>query len=394
MYRLARPIVTILFLLVPAGLAAAVAQTGDEPPVVRALLDAAAVNAAARPTYASLDVAPDGTITLTGLTATYQAGDDAETAMSYAVETLVLADVTQFGVGVFEVGDAQWRRVTLASGEDEIAAIPLITAQSLYIHQPAEEPTPLERLRASNVLAESFAIPEAAVLAGGESIVLEDLSGTWEGDPMTGAGTSRFTARRIDVPGAVFGGEENPLAMAGYGKLELAIEGTSTTTYTDAAAGFDLELRIDGRDVGRLIVALGADGIPLALVGALDADDPDPDAFLGFADEVSLKRARIRFEDASLTGRLLSLAAEVEGTDVASLVADGTADIETTLAGMLEPKIAREVAEAITAYLNDPQSITIALSPAQPVRFAQVMAGLESPAALITLLQLRVTAND
>jgi hypothetical protein len=48
----------------------------------------------------------------------------------------------------------------------------------------------------------------------------------------------------------------------------------------------------------------------------------------------------------------------------------------------------------IIAYLEDPKSITIALSPARPVQFAQVMAGLENPKTLIELLQFSITAND
>ncbi len=48
----------------------------------------------------------------------------------------------------------------------------------------------------------------------------------------------------------------------------------------------------------------------------------------------------------------------------------------------------------MTAYLNDPRSITFALSPVQPVKFAQVMAGLENPVGLIDLLQPRISAND
>jgi hypothetical protein len=113
-----------------------------------------------------------------------------------------------------------------------------------------------------------------------------------------------------------------------------------------------------------------------------------------FADNVSLKRARIRFEDDSLTGRILSLMAEAEGTDVASFVAEGTEGLDMMLAEFLEPDLARQVSDALTAYLNDPRSLTFALSPAQPVNFAQVMAGLENPVGLIDLLQPSITAND
>lgn len=392
--RLARLFVSMLVLIVSVAVTTADGGAQEEPAVVRALIDSAAINAGARPTYDSIDLAPDGTITLSGYKTSYQAEGDPDTAMSYTVETLRLSDVTETGIGLFEVGSAEWSNTTVSLRGESVAAVPLMTAKSLIIHQPGSEPTALQRFRASNVLAREFSVPEALVMVGGQSIVIEGMSGTWEGDPMTGAGTSQFTAKRIRVPGALFEGDDNPLAMAGYEELELAIEGNSTTTFIDEAVGFDIEMRLDGRDVGSLIVELGADGIPLALFGEIDAEEPDPDALMPFAEGISLKRARIRFEDASLTGRLLALLAEEQNTDVASFVADTTAGLDAMLAESLDPELARQVSSALTAYLNDPQSITFALAPAQPVHFAQAMAMLENPAALIDLLRVSVTAND
>ena len=393
MNRVARLFTLALVLLVSTGVGMA-ATPAEEPPVVRALLDATGLNAGARPTYGSLDVAADGTITLSNVKTTLDTDSDTDIVMTYEVAELVLSDVKEIAPGVFEVGAAEWVNVTVTSGEEFVAAILLITAKSLYIHQPGKESTPLERIRASNLLAREFAIPEARMLIGAESIVFEDMSGTWEGDPMTGAGTSKFAARRIHVPGTVFEGADNPLAMAGYTELELAFTGTSTTTYADDALGFDIESRIDARDVGSLILELGADGIPLALFGALETTEPDPDVLLPFAEGISLKRARIRFEDASLTGRVLSLIAEAEDTDVATLVADGIKELDAMLMETLDPERARQVSAALTAYLNDPKSITFALAPAQPVNFSQIMAGLEDPKVLFELLQPSVTAND
>lgn len=368
-------------------------RAAEEPPVVRALLDSAAVTATDRPIYENLEVAADGTITLTGFRTRFEAEDDPDSSMSFEVASLVLADVTEIAAGIFEVGSAEWSRTTVTAAGESVAAIPLMTARSLYIYQPSDEPTAIERIRTSNVLAKEFAMPEALVLVAGQSIVIEGVNGTWDGDPKTGAGTSQFSAQRIHIPGALFEGEENPLAMAGYSELTLAVEGSSVTSYSDEAIGFEMDMRIDGRDVGSLIVELAADGIPLALFAEIDAET-DPDALLGFTEGVSLQRARIRFEDDSLTSRLLSLMAEEEGTDVESFVAKGTEGLEPMLAEALDPELARQVSAALTAYLNDPRSITVALAPAQPINLAQVMAGLEDPAALIELLQLRVTAND
>ena len=392
MNRLAQRFMPLLVLLAAVGLSTA-ARGAEEPPVVRALLDSTAITGADRPTYGSLDVAADGTITLTDFVTTFEADGNPETAMSYEVGTLVLSGVSEIAAGLFEVATAEWSRIEVTVAGESAAAIPLITAESLYVRQPGKEPSAIDRMRASSVLAREFAMPEALVLVNDESVVLEGLSGTWDGDPMTGSGTSNFSARRIHLPGAVFEDGENPLAMAGYDELELSVSGSTTTDYSEDAVGFDMAMTINGRDVGSLIIELGADGIPLALFSAVETET-DPDALMPLADDVSLKRARIRFEDDSLTGRILSLMAESEGTDVESFVAEGTAGIEMMLADFLEPALARQVSDALTAYLNDPRSITFALSPAQPVNFAQVMAGLDNPIGLIDLLRPSITAND
>ncbi|HUE45374.1 MAG TPA: hypothetical protein VMO81_03890 [Aestuariivirgaceae bacterium] len=389
---MAQRFMPVLALIAVAGLTTA-ARAADEPPVVRALLDSTAITAADRPTYGSLNVAADGTITLTDFITTFGTDSDPEFAMSYEVGELVLSGVSEIAAGLFEVASAEWVGVEVTVAGESAVAIPLMTAGSLYIQQPGNEPSAIDRLRASNVLAREFTMPEALALVDDQAVVIEDLSGTWDGDPVTGSGTSQFSVRRVHVPAGVFAEGDNPLAMAGYDELELSMSGTSTTTYSGEAVGFDLAMTINGRDVGSLIVELGADGIPLALFAAIDTET-DPDALMPFADTVSLKRARIRFEDDSLTGRILSLMAEAEGTDVASFVAEGTAGLEMSLAEFLEPELARQVSDALTAYLNDPRSITFALSPAQPVNFAQVMAALENPAGLIEMLQPTVTAND
>jgi hypothetical protein len=393
MTRLAQRFMPVFVLIAAVGLTAT-ARAAEEPPVVRALLDSTAITAAERPTYASLDVAADGTITLTDFITTFGAADsDPDITMSYEVGKLVLSGVSEIAAGLFEVESAEWSSIEVTVGGESTVAVPLMTAGSLFVQQPGKEPSAIDRLRASNVLAREFAMPEALALVDGQAVVIEDLSGTWDGDPMTGSGTSQFSARRIHVPGGVFGEGDNPLAMAGYDELELSVSGATTTTYSADAVGFDLAMTVNGRDVGSLILELGSDGIPLALFAAVDTET-DPDALLPFAEGVSLTRARIRFEDDSLTGRILSLLAEAEGTDVESFVAGGTEGLDTSLAEFLGPELARQVSDALTAYLNDPRSITFALSPAQPVDFAEVMAAMQNPVGMIDLLRPSISAND
>jgi hypothetical protein len=109
------------------------------------------------------------------------------------------------------------------------------------------------------------------MIIAGQSILLEDLRTSWDGDPVSGAGTSQFKTRNASTFRARCSKTTTtPSPWPGYTELELAVEGTTTSTLSDDAFGFDLELRLDGRDVGSLIIDLGADGIPLALFGAFE----------------------------------------------------------------------------------------------------------------------------
>ena len=174
MTRLAHRFMPVLALLAAVGLTTA-ARAAEEPPVVRALLDSTAITAADRPTYASLDVAADGTITLRDFITTFEADDDPDIAMSYEVGTLVLSGVSEIAAGLFEVETAEWSQVEVTVGGESAAAIPLITAGSLYIRQPAKEPSALDRLRAT---LEASGLGEVVLQnvggAGGTSCVRHD----------------------------------------------------------------------------------------------------------------------------------------------------------------------------------------------------------------------------
>lgn len=396
MIRPPRTLLVLLTLIGAMGAFSPGALAAEEPPVVKALLDGVALTAAARPTYGSLEVAGDGTITLANLALTLAGEDDADSAISYEIEKLTLAEVKEISSGLFEIGRAEWAGLTLKLGDSPLAAVPLINGRSVYVQALSDPPTLMEKMRASNLLAREFAMPEAIVLFGGQSITVEKLHWTWDGDPATGAGVSQFELARINVPGTLMGDEEadNPLAAAGYDKLELSLTGKGLTTYDNEAFGFDFEVSINGVDIGKLIVNLAADGVPLALFGALEVAEADPDKVMALVQGINLRRAKIRFEDGSLTGRIIALMAEAQGVGEAAFVADTSAAVEAGLADLGDKDLAGQATAAVNAFLSDPKALTLSLNPAEPVRVEDVMAAAEDAAAVIRQLGMSITAND
>ena len=374
----------------------ATARAADEPPVVKALLDGAALNAAARPTYQSLEVAADGTITLNGLSLAYKGGDDPEAAMEYQVETVTLSDVKEESGGLFEIGEAEWSGLTMKVGGNPLASIPLITGRSVYVFQPSSPPTTLEKMRSSNLLGKEITMPAGTVQINGNTLTLEEVRWSWDGDPLTGAGTSEFEVGRILLPAALMKDEEggNPLAAAGYGDLEFAVEGKGTTTLTEEAWGFDFEMRFKGNDIGTLVVDLAAENFPMALFSALDASDPQVDTLMPLVQAITLKRAKFRFEDGSLTGRIIAMMAESQGMDAQSFIANTTEGLKASLAEFKDQKLAGQAISALSAFLADPKAITVSINPPRPVRVDQLMAAGEDPTAIIDKLSVSVSAND
>ncbi len=384
-------LILLTMLVLPEGALAA-----EEPPVVKAMLDSAALHTSGRPTYSTLEVDADGTIRLKGITMTLKgASPDVEQAR-YEIEELSLSGIAERSAGKFEVDQATWKGFTMQMGALASAAFPLITGRTLFINQPSAQPTDLERMQSASIRGKEFVIPEALILASGQSISLERVKQTWDGDPDTGAGLTNVEVASLKLPGEMFKQADgsNPLSAVGYDGLEFGLVGKGLTTVAGDATGFDFEFKLTGKDMGALVVNLAADGVPASMLSSLSSGEPDVEKLAQHAQAISLRRAKIRFEDASVTRRLLAFAAKTQGTDEASLIGNATGAAQAALMGLNDPTLASQTAGAIAAFLKNPGSITLNLAPAQPVLGAQLMQAAQNPAALLQMLAVSVTAND
>lgn len=109
---------------------------------------------------------------------------------------------------------------------------------------------------------------------------------------------------------------------------------------------------------------------------------------------LSISSASIRYDDASLAGKLLDVLAAQSGTDRAAFV-EG---LKATLPGMVAqsgiPALTDLVVPPVSAFLDDPQSLEISVKPPQPTSLLVLTAAASNPAGLISAIGLAVTANQ
>ncbi|MBS9720083.1 hypothetical protein JYU29_05200 [Tianweitania sp. BSSL-BM11] len=165
-------------------------------------------------------------------------------------------------------------------------------------------------------------------------------------------------------------------------------------------------------DAGTLSVTFDIDGYTPALIRTIRettekmAAAPEADqsaqgmAMLGLMQQVIFNQATIRFEDDSLTNKIIGIIAKNHKTTPEAMINQAKAIVPFGLAQLNMPDFAQSVSNAVNSFLDDPKSIQIMAKPAQPLPFAQLAAtgmmarGPDAPKAIINQLGISVSAND
>lgn len=119
-------------------------------------------------------------------------------------------------------------------------------------------------------------------------------------------------------------------------------------------------------------------------------------AMLGLMQQLTFHSASLRFDDDSLTGKALEFLGAQQGMKGADLANQAKAIVPFLMAQLNNPDLTTQVTAAVTAYLDDPQSIEVSAEPENAVPFAVIMAGAMSPSPqdLLKTLSVSVTANE
>lgn len=109
---------------------------------------------------------------------------------------------------------------------------------------------------------------------------------------------------------------------------------------------------------------------------------------------VNIVGTSVRYDDASLAGKLLDFFAAQSGADRATFVEGLKASLPSMIAESGVPALADLIVPPVSTFLDDPQSLEVKVAPASPTSLLVLMAAAANPAGLITALGLAVEANS
>jgi hypothetical protein len=236
----------------------------------------------------------------------------------------------------------------------------------------------------------------------GQTITADGYEATWDGDPVTGAGSFNTKLSNVVIPeqAVAMMDPTGTLKGLGYATLAFDIAGDGKLAVEGDQVGFDFSFAYIGRDMGTFRFGASASEIPMAVFGELQkaqtaGKEPDFAALMPEVQKINLNGVQLRFEDASITKKLLPMLAAMQGMDEATMVANAGAMVQVGLMQLNNQAFTEQVVAAVSSFLQDPKSITVALKPAAPVTVMELMTlNPADPGAAIGKLGVTVTAND
>jgi len=386
-----------------AALIPGLAQAEDVPPAIKAFLDNLQRQTSAKPVYESIKV-DGGNATLTNLTLTKEAKGD-EPGLSVKTAQVAFTGITDQGTALWQVGKATFTDTSVQmTGKDASlsATIPAATAEGWYIRALPAAPTPKDELLSSLTFASKMSSGPITINATGQTVKIDSIDTAWSGDPATGMGKFSMKVSNLAVSGATlaFFDTGNMWKQMGYDGLsfDIGTDGDLTPSGDNLAYSFNLSL--GARDVGAISVNAAVDNMPVSAYAQMLKDQMagkgiDFAAMSPQLQGVEIKGASVRFDDASITKKMLPLIAAMQGMDEQVLLASIPPTIQLTLVQLQNEALTKQAVDAVTKFLADPKSIMISLKPTAPMKVSDFSAlDPAKPGDAITKLGVTVTANQ
>jgi hypothetical protein len=118
-------------------------------------------------------------------------------------------------------------------------------------------------------------------------------------------------------------------------------------------------------------------------------------AMLGLMQQINLHSASVRFDDDSLTDKVLAFVAGQQGAQPGDIKNQAKAILPFALAQLGNPDLTAAISAAVNAFLDNPESLEISVEPENPVPFALVAAGaMTAPQSLPQQLGFGIAANE
>ncbi len=397
-----KPSKRLLLLCFVTTALSAPAYAGDNPAIVDLLLKNIERQTQIKPTFESAEEDSDGNVTISKMMFKPAAGDTVMT-----VEEVSLEDVSDPEDGMTTIGSATFSGIKIesksADGKSVTVEMPEGSVEEWYVKDAGDAPAPLDAVRASMTIAKKMSSGKVSITSDGQTVTSDGYEATWDGDPATGSGTWDAKVNSVVIPAALvaLADPSGTMKNLGYGDLTFSMTGGGKTTIDADNMGMDFNFTLAGKDMAAIKVAMNAEKIPLAVYAELqkaqaNGKEPDMQAFMPQIQGISFGGFSLRFEDASITPKLLPMIAAMSGMGTQEqLVANAGAMAQVGLMQLNNPEFTNQVVGAINTFMKEPKSFTITLKPAAPVTVQQLSTMNPSdPGAAIKTLGVSVTAND
>ena len=395
-----------IFLLLATSALTSPARAGDVPAAVNAIFKIWETQLKTKPTYEKLEDDGSGNITITNL-AVNLAADGPQPGVKLTMGSLQLSGVAEESGGIIEIGSATFSdtKVEFNSPEGQTfsAEMPKGTAEGWYVAVVGDNPTPQQAFRAGmGSIAKKLSSNEIKITAMGQTITSAGYESTWDGDPVTGAGKFAMTLGDVVIPEALIATADTTgqLKQLGYGDLTITASGSGELTVGDGTFGMSGDVSYGVKDMGGVKMAFAASDVPTGTVVELqkaqkEGRAPDVNALMPQLMNASIGNLQLRFEDASITKKMLPIIAKMQGMDEAAMVANAGAMMQIGLMHLKNQAFTDQVLGAVNAFLADPKSFTVSVKPSAPVKVQQLMTlDPTNPGAAIDTLGVSVTSND
>ncbi|MEW5421790.1 hypothetical protein [Amorphus sp. 3PC139-8] len=184
------------------------------------------------------------------------------------------------------------------------------------------------------------------------------------------------------------------LSELGYDEIVLDLDGSGDWNSDDGTLTLDT-FKIDAKDMGSLTVTGQFMGFTPAVLAKLQANNSDLNQLMQALQDASIGVISVRFDDASITSKALDYTAKEQDQSRSELVDEMVGQVNGLLAMLDNASFQKQVTDAVSTFLNDPQSLEIAAKPANPVPVPQVVGTvMMSPQTLPSVLSVAVTANE
>jgi len=168
-------------------------------------------------------------------------------------------------------------------------------------------------------------------------------------------------------------------------KYDISVENAGTLGMTFGLGGYTVDFVKSMQEMQKKLAAQpeGADNSAQGM------------AMLGLLQQLSFNSASIRFDDDSLTGKVLDYVGKQQGMSAKDIANQAKAIVPFGMAQLNNPELTAQVTAAVSKYLDDPKSLEISAEPPASVPFALIMAGaMSNPLDLPKTLGVSVKANE